>query len=391
MTFVFYPDPRRAFDAVGDLITKVRPGQWSAPTPCTDWTVRQLANHLIGMIRVFTALLADEPPPHRPAPDYVEDDPIGAYRDSAVMLQAAFDQPGVLERSYHGPLGTATGADLLQIRLYDLLAHGWDLAQATGQSAELPDDLAEQSLALVRTQLTDQAAQVASAEPRSSLSMVPPSSDWSPSSAVRSTLVADRYRACRPAGGSLTGDPLGSRRGWRCFDVYYGARPTLHRLLVPRPVMTVSTSEPVNAHLLVWRVFGVNGRFGDQPAEPLVVEQLAGPHADGRLTVTVGALPPALPLALRQWRAQGPAQLNAVVCTPQSKPEVIASYESLLSQISVDEFEPAYAQWLTLSLTRPVTVDAIPGAVVDWLAGGRAHIEATIRISNAQGTHLLME
>lgn len=155
--------------------------------------------------------------------------------------------------------------------------------------------------------------------------------------------------------------------------------------------MTVSTSEPVNAHLLVWRVFGVNGRFGDQPAEPLVVEQLAGPHADDRLTVTVGALPPALPLALRQWRAQGPAQLNAVVCTPQSKPEVIASYESLLSQISVDEFEPAYAQWLTLSLTRPVTVDAIPGAVVDWLAGDRAHIEATIRISNAQGTHLLME
>jgi uncharacterized protein (TIGR03086 family) len=147
----------RAFAAVGDLVTKVRPEQWSAPTPCTDWTVRQLVNHLIGMNRVFAALLADEPLPPRPAADHVEDDPDGAYRDSAATLRAAFDQPGVLERTYRGPLGAATGAERLQIRLYDLLAHGWDLAQATGQHAELPDDVAEQSLAFVRTQLDEQA------------------------------------------------------------------------------------------------------------------------------------------------------------------------------------------------------------------------------------------
>ena len=95
--------------------------------------------------------------PPRPSADHVEDDPVRAFRDSAAALLAAFGRPGVLERTYHGPLGTATGADRLQIRLYDLLAHGWDLAQATGQPAGLPDDLAEQSLAFVRTQLTEQA------------------------------------------------------------------------------------------------------------------------------------------------------------------------------------------------------------------------------------------
>jgi uncharacterized protein (TIGR03086 family) len=147
----------RGFAAVGDLIAKVRPGQWSAPTPCTDWTVRRLVEHLIGMNRVFAALLADEPPPPRPAADHVEDDPVGAYRDSAARLQAAFEQPGVLERTYRGPLGAATGAERLQIRLYDLLTHGWDLAQATGQPPELPDDVAELALAFVRTQLTEQA------------------------------------------------------------------------------------------------------------------------------------------------------------------------------------------------------------------------------------------
>jgi uncharacterized protein (TIGR03086 family) len=147
----------RAFDAVAGLISNIRADEWSAPTPCTDWTVRQVVNHLIGMNRVFAALLADQLPPPRPFASHIEDDAVGAYRDSATALQAAFGRPGVLERTYHGPLGTATGAERLQIRLYDLLAHGWDLAQATERPVDLPGDLAEQSLAFARTQLTEQA------------------------------------------------------------------------------------------------------------------------------------------------------------------------------------------------------------------------------------------
>ncbi len=61
----------RAFDAIAGLISNIRADQWSAPTPCTDWTVRRLVNHLIGMNRVFAALLAGEPPPPRPSADHV--------------------------------------------------------------------------------------------------------------------------------------------------------------------------------------------------------------------------------------------------------------------------------------------------------------------------------
>jgi uncharacterized protein (TIGR03086 family) len=147
----------RAFAAVGRLVADVRTDQWSAPTPCTEWTVRRLVDHLIGMNRVFAALLVDEPPPPRPAAGHIEADPVGAYRDSAARLLTVFERPGVIERSYRGPLGAATGAERLQIRLYDLLAHGWDLAMATGQPVELPDDVVEQSLMFVRTQLTDDA------------------------------------------------------------------------------------------------------------------------------------------------------------------------------------------------------------------------------------------
>ena len=139
----------RSFAAVGELIDAIRPGQWSAPTPCLDWTVRRLVEHLAGKNLVFTAVLAEQPLPQRG--DGMSSDQLArAYRESAAELLGAFAQPGVLDRSYQGPLGTATGAERLMIRMYDLLAHGWDLAQALGRRADLPEDAVEASLAFAR-------------------------------------------------------------------------------------------------------------------------------------------------------------------------------------------------------------------------------------------------
>jgi hypothetical protein len=45
---------------------------------------------------------------------------------------------------------------MLEGSIADLLTHGRDLAQATSVAAELPDDLVEQALSLVRTQLPGQ-------------------------------------------------------------------------------------------------------------------------------------------------------------------------------------------------------------------------------------------
>lgn len=146
----------RSFAAVGSLIGNIRPEQWSSATPCTDWTVRDVVGHLIGMNRVFAAMLADEPPPQR-AGDLADDELRQQFEDSAALLMAAFSVPGVLDRIYHGPLGSATGAERLNIRLYDLLAHGWDIAQATHQPVALPEEAAELSLAFVREQLRDEA------------------------------------------------------------------------------------------------------------------------------------------------------------------------------------------------------------------------------------------
>ena len=147
---------RRSLAAVAGLINAIRPDQWSGRTPCEQWDVHRVVEHLVGMNLVFAAMLAGEPPPERGRGLTREDLP-QAFSDSATSLLDAFAEPGVLDQSYAGPLGNATGSDRLQIRLYDLLAHGWDLAVATERPANLPDDAARDALRFVRSQLTDDA------------------------------------------------------------------------------------------------------------------------------------------------------------------------------------------------------------------------------------------
>ena len=165
MTQPSVEDLRRAFAAVGALISDIGQDMCGSPTPCSEWSVRDVVEHLVAMNLVFTALLEGGPTPER-GTDRLGDNPAGAYQASAATLVKAFGWPGVMERSFPGVLGTATGAERLQIRLYDLLAHGWDLAQATGNAADLPVDLAPAALAFVHDQLSTQPRTGRFAEPQ---------------------------------------------------------------------------------------------------------------------------------------------------------------------------------------------------------------------------------
>jgi uncharacterized protein (TIGR03086 family) len=140
-----------ALAAVAVTIRHIAPIQWSSPTPCTEWPVRRVVGHLVGMNRVFCAMLAGEPMPERTeiADAHLADQ----YEASGDALVARLRAPGALEREFVGPLGSSTGYERLQIRLYDLLAHGWDVARATGQRLILPDDLSARSLAFATRQL----------------------------------------------------------------------------------------------------------------------------------------------------------------------------------------------------------------------------------------------
>jgi uncharacterized protein (TIGR03086 family) len=148
-------DLARASALTGELVDRIGADQWTAPTPCTQWSVRDVVGHLVGMNLVFVAMFEESPMPERGV-DRLGADPAGAFQSSAAALRVAAGRPGVLERSQATPVGVSTGAERLRWRVVDLLAHGWDLAQATGIAVGPPDDLVERALTFAESQLPGQ-------------------------------------------------------------------------------------------------------------------------------------------------------------------------------------------------------------------------------------------
>jgi uncharacterized protein (TIGR03086 family) len=137
---------RRAAVVANVTVAAVRGGQLDDPTPCTQWTVRELINHVLtGNLR-FVAFATGGVGPDRFV-DHVGDDHVASFRDSLRRVTEAFEAPGFLERRVPTPFGEGTGAVVVGLRFNELFVHSWDLAKATGQSTDLDPELARALLA----------------------------------------------------------------------------------------------------------------------------------------------------------------------------------------------------------------------------------------------------
>jgi uncharacterized protein (TIGR03086 family) len=137
---------QRAQDAFASVLSKLRPEQLDAPTPCTDWTSRELVAHVVG----GNCRMAGK---DVPTPDdlggWIE-----AHAASARAAQEAFAAPDGLTRMIEMPFGTVPGSVVLGLRITDVLTHAWDLARAAGLSTDLDPELAEETLALARQRVS---------------------------------------------------------------------------------------------------------------------------------------------------------------------------------------------------------------------------------------------
>ena len=123
-----------------DVITRVRPDQLEYATPCTEWDVRALINHVVtGNLR-FAALVAGEPQ-HGSGDDVLGGDPLASFRDSFDRLCQVFDRPGFLEQAFPTPLGDGPGTLLVEMRVVELTIHAWDVAAATHRPRDLDPQL----------------------------------------------------------------------------------------------------------------------------------------------------------------------------------------------------------------------------------------------------------
>jgi len=147
---------RRALEATGKVVAGIGPGQWDAATPCAEWNVRQLLNHVVSGNWWAAALAAGatiEQVGSRLDGDVLGPSPGRAYERSAEAAAAAFDAPGALEAPCAVSYGPVPGTVYAGHRFIDVLLHGWDLAVATGQDATLDPGLARECWEVVEPQL----------------------------------------------------------------------------------------------------------------------------------------------------------------------------------------------------------------------------------------------
>jgi uncharacterized protein (TIGR03086 family) len=127
-------------------LRSVRPGQWVLPTPCTEWNVHQLTNHMTRGNLNYVGLLAGGTSAEflrMRDVDALGIDPVGAYARSVQVCIEAFSRPGALQQMLDYPLGQVTGQQALAVRTTDATIHTWDLARALGVDDNLNPDLVE--------------------------------------------------------------------------------------------------------------------------------------------------------------------------------------------------------------------------------------------------------
>jgi len=126
-----------AFAAMCEVADGVRPADLVRPTPCGEYDVRRLLEHLIGWQQVFAACAVDEQPPLADgSPTYVlTGEPGPEVRSASTALAATLD--GRAAETITLPYrGTVPVANLIDELIAETVIHTWDLAAGLGRSVE---------------------------------------------------------------------------------------------------------------------------------------------------------------------------------------------------------------------------------------------------------------
>jgi uncharacterized protein (TIGR03086 family) len=133
---------------LGGVVGGITQDQLDRPTPCAGFDVRGVLEHMIGGATAFAAAFRGEAPG---APDLR--DPLAGFAPALGDLVAAISEPGALERTVAAPFGEVPGETFARFVVLDGLVHGWDLATATGQPYDPPDELVAEVDAFARQAL----------------------------------------------------------------------------------------------------------------------------------------------------------------------------------------------------------------------------------------------
>ena len=120
---------QRLADTFAAKIAEVPSDKWAAPTPCGEWSVRELVGHVVNAQGMILGLagrsLGDIPS--------ADDDPGAAFAAARAVVQRDLEDPVVATTEFEGSMGVMsleTAVD--RFLCFDLVVHGWDLSRAAG-------------------------------------------------------------------------------------------------------------------------------------------------------------------------------------------------------------------------------------------------------------------
>jgi uncharacterized protein (TIGR03083 family) len=135
----------RALDQLGDLLLHVSGDELDRPTPCSEWTLGDLADHVVASPARFAMMQRGEQPDWSAGPEHLHVGWAAAFRSSADDLM----------HLWHSGAGADSQDPDWQTA--EFAVHTWDLAHALGRSTrELDPEVAERGLAFMQANLKDE-------------------------------------------------------------------------------------------------------------------------------------------------------------------------------------------------------------------------------------------
>jgi uncharacterized protein (TIGR03086 family) len=136
----------RASGHFGELVQQVEDDQWASATPCSEWDVRALVNHLVYEARWLPPLLKGQTIEQVGTQfdgDLLGADPKTAYDDALSAAATAIKAPGATEGTVHLSYGDTPAEEYLGQITSDFLVHSWDLARGVGADDSLDPELVQ--------------------------------------------------------------------------------------------------------------------------------------------------------------------------------------------------------------------------------------------------------
>ncbi|MEU0816592.1 TIGR03086 family metal-binding protein [Streptomyces mirabilis] len=136
----------RAHTYLSEVAAAVPERAWGSPTPCSEWTVRQVLNHARLDQQAYGAAITGtgwpDSDPFRPA-DALDADAQAALEKALRGVADAYAQLSADSPEVATPLGPLPFPLAAAAAAMDAAVHAWDIAVATGQDAPLEEELAE--------------------------------------------------------------------------------------------------------------------------------------------------------------------------------------------------------------------------------------------------------